>query len=117
MTKKFIINLDGVGYPVEVRQYKNIYMVEIGEAQGSILKRLDNRPEVTGHRYSDEYRFMDRDAMYPVEMHWDQGLVCFLISDADSHEGAFEFVVDWIDDNFDRINSIGWETLYEWRGG
>lgn len=116
MIKKFTMMIKGISYPVEVRQYKDVYMVEIREVQGSILRKLDNRPEVTGNRFSDEHRFMDRDATHPVEMHWEEGLIYFLGIEAESHKEAFDFVLNWIDGNFYRIEAIGWETLYKWRG-
>lgn len=126
MERRFNLCLDGVDYevsvvetsrfsPLRMKEEKRFH-VTVLDGQDSILRKLDNRPEITGNRFSDEYRFMDRDATYPVEMYWEEGLISFLEIDAESHEEAFNFVLNWIDDNFYRIEAIGWETLYKWRG-
>lgn len=91
------------------------YIVSIMDVEGSILKNLDNDPEITGNRFSDEWVYSSH---YHEEL-GDVGIrVAFDTEDiitftviVKNQEQAFDVVYGWISENLYAIESIGCEVL------
>jgi len=125
--KKYL-EIDCVPYEVHVsdnmrREFADMYLdkdygryiVSIMDVEGSILKNLDNDPEITGNRFSDEWFYTT---------HYDEELgdrvirVAFDTEDiitlevvVKNQEQAFNIVHDWISENIYAIEEIGYRML------
>lgn len=107
------IEIDCVPYETTVTEDRS---VTIHDCFGSILGKLNNDPAVTGNRFSDQHIFASHyidgegdEILLHVE--FDDGNITFDMMDAKDGVTAVNIVADWIRDNFDRIESIGYETL------
>lgn len=126
MERRFNLGLEGLNYEVSAvetsrfspisRKEEKRFHVTVLDGQDSILGKLDNRPEVTGYRFSSSRCYIDVKGVCRVEFCPEGKDVAFVFVDAQGHEEAFEVIADWIDENWDGMESVGWEVLYEMDG-
>ena len=101
------ITIDLVPYDV----YPDGRGFRIEEVGGSILAKLNNDPAVTGWRRSDEYSLSCIDEVAIEVTYSDDCLYIEKARGRSTKRLTFNRVVKWISENFDRIDSIGWEML------
>ena len=114
------MNIDIDLTPYEVAIEGNHLAVK--DCGGSVLRNLNNDPEVTGDRFSGESnRLVVEDAQgelreYRVEYHVGQGAegdTCYF-TPQDGKAPALDDIIQWISENFDRMESIGHNTLMDY---
>ena len=112
---KIILNLDCVPYDVIIEPEHGRATIEVGD---SILAQLDNRTTTTNNRFSEE-----SNKSVVVGINGAQQVLDFVFEEDDDKlflsisgfKGDANAIVDslktWIDENFDAIESVGWEVL------
>ena len=112
---KIILNLDCVPYDVIIEPKHGRATIEVGD---SILAKLDNRTTTTNNRFSEE-----SNKSVVVGINGAQQVLDFVFEEDDDKpflsisgfNGDANAIVDslktWIDENFDAIESVGWEVL------
>ena len=110
MQQSLVIDL----VPYEVESTGN--HLGIKECGGSVLASLDNDPAVTGNRFSDELNRVvletDQGELRgcSVEYHQEDGGTVYF-SSTDGDPVTLDEVERWVGANYDRMQSIGYETL------
>lgn len=102
------LNLDLVPYDVEIENDRHLAIKGCG---GSSLAKLNNDPEVTGNRFSDELKYCiaetDGGALRAYEVSYspdDEGTLYF--TPCDGAAPSVGEVAGWISSAYDRIESI-----------
>lgn len=90
----------------------------VREVRGSVLAMLDNRKETTGTRSSEDrcYTKISNSwcrVTYDTSNPEDHGDIIIFTPCPGQAPPTFDDFVEWLSDNFDRIQSIGWEMLKE----
>lgn len=109
------INIDLTPYEVAIEKNRHMAVLDCG---GSVLRSLNNAFEVTGDRFSEDANRIvmeteDGDLReYTVEYHTDDtnGDACYFTPE-DGEAPNAEELTTWISQNYDRMESIGHETL------
>lgn len=109
------INIDMVPYDVEI---ENDWHLAIKGCSGSILAKLNNDPEVTGNRFSDELRFCVVESdngdlrAYEVSYHAEDGGTLYL-SPCDGGKPSLDEVETWVSSAYHGIESVQHEVLLD----
>jgi hypothetical protein len=109
------LTIDLVPYKVDIENDRHL---AIHECEGSILGKLNNDPDVTGNRFSDELQFVVMESddgglrPYKVEYHAEDGGTLYL-SPCDGGKPSFDEVETWIGSAYEGIDSIGYESLLD----
>lgn len=105
------IQLDLVPYSANVLPGK----AKIHDIGGSFLKKLDNRPGVTNCKFSDESKFIilpdGVSCQVEVIVEDDSSSLVIKRNDKERKHITLNRVLGWLSDNYDCVESIGWETL------
>ncbi|KXS55079.1 MAG: Uncharacterized protein AWU57_582 [Marinobacter sp. T13-3] len=109
------ITLDLTPYEVAMEGENHLTIKDCG---GSVLANLNNDPAVTGDRFSEDWdRIVAetadgdlREYKVSYDQDTDNGAEC-TFTPADGNAPVLDEVADWISQNYDRMESIGAETL------
>ncbi len=112
---KAILNLDCVPYNIVIEPKYGRATIEVGD---SILVRLDNRTTTTKNHFSEAFNkgvvtgIDGAQQVLDFVFEEDDGALFLSIS---GFKGDANAIVDslttWIDENYDAIESVGWEVL------
>lgn len=107
----YLMNIDLCPYTVDLCN-DGIRIVDIGN---TVLKKLDNRVSVTGNRFSADRSYTTIGPSYCWLQYEElDGVECLRIEPCDGYKvPTFDELVDWLAQNYDRIQSIGWGMLEE----
>lgn len=107
------IEIEGVPYDVEFQGNKMM----VRDCFGSVLGNLNNDPEFTGNRFSDEKNgtiFLHDDySVTFLDFSFDDetDTVAVEFSPNIDNEDNRDIFIEWLSDNIDSIREIGYETL------
>lgn len=109
------INIDLTPYEVAIEKGRHMAVLDCG---GSVLSNLNNAFEVTGDRFSGDANQVVMDTEdggireYTVEYHTDDinGDTCYFTPE-DGGKPNTDELVDWISQNYDRMEEIAYATL------
>lgn len=104
--KEFVFTLDLVPYNAVMTGTT----LTIKGCEDSILSRLNNDPEVTKYRFSDERTDADFDGSV-FSVSYDDGDCEFRFFNGEKNMD--DIIEGWISSNYDAINEIGWELLHK----
>lgn len=87
----------------------------IKDCMRSILGKLDNRVETTNYKGSEKCSSIKLPCGKFAYVTVDVDDIVFTLYGHHPHNAKLKLdnLLDWIRDNYDRIESIGWETLIE----
>jgi len=103
-----VITIDLVSYDVI---QENKQTITIKDCRGSVLGKLDNNPEVTGNRFSDEYKYTLFGENVWVQVFFEDDDIVFTSNFNSKADINFTMLETWVRYNFDAIDSIGYEIL------
>lgn len=100
------ITIDLTPYKATINQRHAV----IHDCRGSVLGKLDNDVSKTGYRFSEYFNKTTIDDVC-VNVSFAENDLVIERAHFEKRHVTLNRVVGWISDNFDRIDSIGWEML------
>lgn len=107
------IHIDLCPYDAVVSQRE----ITIKDCMGSILGKLDNREHVTEFKGSEKHNTIKLPCGKYAYLTFNGKDITFTLYAHHPHNAILRFgtLIRWISYNFDRIESIGWETMMDYQ--
>lgn len=106
MTENVVITLDLVPYDVTLAHGGSV--VVIHDCAGSILSNLDTS---NGSRFAEDYKYAQLPSGQWAYVEYNAETETCEFSSTNRRPIDLEDILDWIGQNYDAIEAIGWEVL------